>query len=341
MSLSTIIEQSFGETKSLSQRQDFHPEKWVFTHLSYCAYSLRQMTEDGSREQREMMLVAAFHDIGKIPTTKRKNGDGYIVSYGHAKKSVYYWDAVADILCDENDLRSDVIRWLIKEHMNIKFLDRMNESTIKQKKKEADKLGDLVWKMGIAFAEADDMLSFFDRHDLDYIEPVDPAEEVPVIDLHEEAIGRFKNYIRNLIEKIEEFEEEDDDKNLIIVRGVPGSGKTSLAKMIAPTDLHLLASDDYFYENGEYKFDKSKLGEAHNWCKNQVESFMNVEMDPIILHNTGVHVWEMLRYYYLAAKYGYRVHSIIKENRHGGKSEHDVPESTCERMSDNFEINLY
>ena len=42
----------------------------------------------------------------------------------------------------------------------------------------------------------------------------------------------------------------------------------------------------------------------------------------------------------LAEKYGYRVHSLIVENRHGGVNEHGVPEEKLEQMKNRFEIKL-
>jgi hypothetical protein len=45
-------------------------------------------------------------------------------------------------------------------------------------------------------------------------------------------------------------------------------------------------------------------------------------------------------YYELAQKYGYRVYSLIVENRHGGVNEHGVPEEKLEQMKTRFEIKL-
>jgi hypothetical protein len=42
----------------------------------------------------------------------------------------------------------------------------------------------------------------------------------------------------------------------------------------------------------------------------------------------------------LAEQYGYRVHSIVVENRHGGVNEHGVPEEKLEQMKNRFEIKL-
>jgi hypothetical protein len=48
----------------------------------------------------------------------------------------------------------------------------------------------------------------------------------------------------------------------------------------------------------------------------------------------------MEEYYKLAERYGYRVHSLIVENRHGGINEHNVPEEKLEQMKTRFEVKL-
>jgi hypothetical protein len=48
----------------------------------------------------------------------------------------------------------------------------------------------------------------------------------------------------------------------------------------------------------------------------------------------------MQPYFDLAEKYGYRVYSLIVENRHGGVNEHGVPEEKLVQMKKRFEIQL-
>jgi hypothetical protein len=48
----------------------------------------------------------------------------------------------------------------------------------------------------------------------------------------------------------------------------------------------------------------------------------------------------MTPYFELAEKYGYRVYSLIVENRHGGINEHEVPEDKLQIMKNRFEIKL-
>lgn len=124
---------------------------------------------------------------------------------------------------------------------------------------------------------------------------------------------------------------------LILVRGLPGSGKSTFAKSLG--GIHVEA-DQYFMQDGEYKFDAFKLKQAHNWCKLRVEHSMEDGVDKIAVSNTFTQEWEMDAYYELAEKYGYRVHSIIIENRHGGVNEHGCPDDKIEQMKNRFEIKL-
>jgi len=48
----------------------------------------------------------------------------------------------------------------------------------------------------------------------------------------------------------------------------------------------------------------------------------------------------MKPYYELAEKYGYKVHSLIVENRHGGINTHNVPTDKLILMKERFEIKL-
>jgi hypothetical protein len=60
----------------------------------------------------------------------------------------------------------------------------------------------------------------------------------------------------------------------------------------------------------------------------------------IVVSNTFTQEWEMERYYELAKQYGYKIFSIIVENRHGGINQHGVPEDKIEIMKTRFEIKL-
>lgn len=130
-------------------------------------------------------------------------------------------------------------------------------------------------------------------------------------------------------------------KTLIIVRGLPGSGKTTFSEMLTKRmqDCVHLESDQYFMKDGEYKFDINKLHQAHKTCQQNVKRYMESNQDTIIVSNTSTKESEVDVYYELAKYYGYEVFCIIMENRHGGINTHNVPQETLERMKYNLKNN--
>lgn len=133
--------------------------------------------------------------------------------------------------------------------------------------------------------------------------------------------------------------------DLILLRGVPGSGKSTLGEIILQTTQQqtpdVLSADNFFInDKGEYEFDSTKLKEAHNICQQKCAERMRLEFSKIVVANTFTQEWEMKPYFEMAERYRYRIHSIIVENRHGNKNIHDVPDDKVQIMKDRFEIQL-
>ena len=131
-------------------------------------------------------------------------------------------------------------------------------------------------------------------------------------------------------------------KTLYIVRGVPGSGKSTFAKTLGGTHFE---TDNYFMIDGEYKFDFTKIKEAHNWCLSEVSNAMLLNYttginEKIVVSNTFTQEWEMEPYFEMAKEWGYTVFTVVVENRHGGENQHGVPEDKLEIMRNRFEIKL-
>ena len=128
------------------------------------------------------------------------------------------------------------------------------------------------------------------------------------------------------------------EKVLYIVRGIPGSGKSTFAKTLGGE--HYEADMFFIDANGEYKFDSSKIKWAHEWCQDMVYMDMIKEIPKIVVSNTFTQEWEMRPYFELAKNYGYKVFSVVVENRHGGTNQHEVPEEVLTKMCERFEITL-
>lgn len=124
---------------------------------------------------------------------------------------------------------------------------------------------------------------------------------------------------------------------LVIVRGIPGSGKSTFSKSLGRA---ICSADDYFMRGGEYKWWGGGLRKAHEWCLRKTILFMKRGVSPIIIDNTTVTDRELRPYTDLARNFGYRTTSIIVENRHDGKSVHDIPEKGLEKMKSRFSVKL-
>ncbi|UPW35830.1 AAA domain-containing protein [Pseudomonas phage EM] len=140
-----------------------------------------------------------------------------------------------------------------------------------------------------------------------------------------------------------------NDNTLYLIRGLPGSGKTTFAKTLLsslkysnnPMPIARMAEADIFLmEDSEYVWTPERLVEAHRKCKETVEMWMKWDYPGIIVSNTFTREREVKVYTDLAEKYGYAVVSLIVENRHGNKSVHDVPEKTVEAMRNRFSVKL-
>lgn len=127
-------------------------------------------------------------------------------------------------------------------------------------------------------------------------------------------------------------------KNLIIVRGLPGSGKSTLAELFG--DAHICTADDYHMVGDKYDWKPENVATSHFKCQEKCERLMKIGSQKIAVANTSTTANEMAPYYALASKYGYKVFSIIVENRHGGVNVHNVPDETIQKMRNRFDVKL-
>uniref|UniRef100_A0A3B4VLE3 NEDD4 binding protein 2 n=1 Tax=Seriola dumerili TaxID=41447 RepID=A0A3B4VLE3_SERDU len=100
-----------------------------------------------------------------------------------------------------------------------------------------------------------------------------------------------------------------EGKVLVLLRGAPGSGKSTKARALLEHNPGgvILSTDDYFTRHGEYQFDPTALGEAHEWNHNQAKEAFERGTNPIIIDNTNMQGWEMKPYVVQALKHGYKV----------------------------------
>lgn len=133
------------------------------------------------------------------------------------------------------------------------------------------------------------------------------------------------------------------DRAVILLRGLPGSGKSSLAALLSEEGKYpVLSIDSYFTDpaTGQYNFDPYRNHLAYKECEMQTEERMKKGIPKIFVDNTFTIEWEMEPYFKLAAKYDYKLFVVTVENRHGGLNTHDIPFEQLEKMAAKYKVKL-
>lgn len=128
---------------------------------------------------------------------------------------------------------------------------------------------------------------------------------------------------------------------LYLIRGVPGCGKSTIARTMDSCGMvdGYVEADQYFGDGDNYKFDPSKLHEAHLWCQGVVRKFLE-DSCSVAVSNTSTTEKEVEVYRKIAEEYGAKFVSLVVENRHGGTNVHNVPEEKIQQMKNRFSIKL-
>ncbi|XP_029415505.1 NEDD4-binding protein 2-like 2 isoform X2 [Nannospalax galili] len=162
------------------------------------------------------------------------------------------------------------------------------------------------------------------------------------VDTHNET-DRFENHW---------FQEEKLNKLqklLILLRGLPGSGKTTLSRVLLgqSRDGIVFSTDDYFHHQDGYRYNVNQLGDAHDWNQNRAKQAIDQGRSPVIIDNTNTQAWEMKPYVEMAIGKGYRVEfhepetwwkfdpeELEKRNKHG------VSRKKIAQMLDRYEFQM-
>lgn len=132
---------------------------------------------------------------------------------------------------------------------------------------------------------------------------------------------------------------------LILIRGLPGSGKTTLARHLITTNQMLKMSasvnhyeaDMFFMVNEKYEFDATRLNQAHNWCLDKTREGVE-QGGTVIVSNTFTRLRELRPYFELAKEFNIVPVVYLAQNTFG--SVHGVPEETMDKMKERFAFDI-
>jgi predicted ATPase len=132
---------------------------------------------------------------------------------------------------------------------------------------------------------------------------------------------------------------------VIIMQGVPGSGKSTYARRLRDVGCGLgittriVSADDYFVDgDGVYRFDPGKLGTAHAVCMRAfLDELRAGACDGIVVDNTNTTAIELAPYMAVAASFGAPAKIVRMEcdvNAASQRNVHGVPHDKILAMYD-------
>lgn len=147
-----------------------------------------------------------------------------------------------------------------------------------------------------------------------------------------------QRYIEKLAKRIvQEPYRQQTRMQVYLIRGIPGSGKTTHAKRVLHSDV-VIEDDDFFTRNGVYKFIEAKLPEAQAFALKRFSLAIADRRNrdkTISVCNTFSRRWEIAPYIEACKKAGVEFSVIRMDGTF--ENVHDIPEYKVHNMSRSIE----
>lgn len=122
---------------------------------------------------------------------------------------------------------------------------------------------------------------------------------------------------------------------LYILRGIPGSGKSTYGKKIVDNAINAgmsaikFEADDFFMKDGKYDWNPKLAHVAHKWCQQSVRKALDV-YDVVVVANTTLALSDINVYIKIANEAHADFEVVAIHGNH--QNVHNVPEETLEKM---------
>jgi predicted kinase len=131
-------------------------------------------------------------------------------------------------------------------------------------------------------------------------------------------------------------------RSLILLRGLPGSGKSTLGELLSEGKYPVVSIDDYFTDSkGSYDFKYNENHLAYKSCEERVIELMSKGVEKIFIANTCTIDSEILSYKKLAHDAGYSFFAVTVENYHGQGNIHGISKEQIDKMAAKYKVNLF
>ena len=121
---------------------------------------------------------------------------------------------------------------------------------------------------------------------------------------------------------------------LVLIRGIPGSGKSTIARQYFSDCIHLEADMYFISPQGDYVYDPSRIKQAHAWCFESAKIFLNNKKD-VVVSNTFTTHKEINPYIQYASNNN--IPYVVFRTRQNYGSIHSVPADIIDKMRNRFQ----
>ena len=117
---------------------------------------------------------------------------------------------------------------------------------------------------------------------------------------------------------------------LVLIRGLPGSGKSTMARVLVAVGYEHYEADMYFEQGGVYRYDSARIRDAHTWCQANTRRAL-VAGRRVVVSNTFTRLQEMAPYWSMTSNLR------ILEATGRWSNVHEVPPERLQQMAERWE----